>query len=147
MDLFWNFWSLYNWILKVVFILTSATIVYWMKWKHPYFKTYDEQLDDFKIWIVLIPPVILALFFNVSFTPFEVFWAFSIYLEVCVSLCVCVCLNSHILISTDLLFAMSVHWRASLLASLRSKNQKTVHLVSLNSTSSRHDKKTGFIIV
>jgi len=53
-----------------------------MKFQHPINKTYDQKLDDFKGWILLIPTFILALFFNVAFTPFEILWAFSIYLEV-----------------------------------------------------------------
>jgi len=81
LDLFWNFWSIYNWIFKAIFIITSLVIVYWMKLKDPYKKTYDAKLDDFKGWVLIIPCFILALFFHVSFTPFEILWAFSIYLE------------------------------------------------------------------
>lgn len=82
LDIFWNFWSIYNWVMKIVFLLTSFTIVYWMKYQNPICKTYESRLDDFKVWIIMIPCGILALFFNVSFTPFEILWAFSIYLEV-----------------------------------------------------------------
>eukprot|EP01083_Nonionella_stella_P006301 18334_1 len=81
LDLFWNFWSLYNWVMKVIFILSSYTIVYFMKWKNPICRTYDAASDDFKVWILVVPCFILALFFNVTFTPFEILWAFSIYLE------------------------------------------------------------------
>ena len=82
LDLFWNFWSLYNWVMKVIFIISSYTIVYYMKFKSPICRTYDPKTDDFKVWILVIPAFILALFFNVTFTPFEILWAFSIYLEV-----------------------------------------------------------------
>ncbi|ETO11196.1 hypothetical protein RFI_26182 [Reticulomyxa filosa] len=82
LDLFWNFWSIYNWIFKVIFITTSIIIIYWMKFKDPYKKTYDAKLDSFKGWFLVIPCFILALLFHVAFTPFEILWAFSIYLEV-----------------------------------------------------------------
>ena len=81
-DLFWNFWSLYNWCMKVVFISSSAAIIYLMKYKRPCCKTYDRKADDFNVLFVLIPCAILACLFNVALTPFEVAWAFSIYLEV-----------------------------------------------------------------
>ena len=81
-DLFWNFWSMYNSIIKVVFILSSYTIVYFMKFKNPICKTYDAASDNFKIWILTVPCFMIALFWNVTFTPFEILWAFSIYLEV-----------------------------------------------------------------
>ena len=81
LDLFWNFWSIYNWIMKVIFIITSYTIAYCMKFKNPICKSYDAKSDNFEVSILIVPTFILALFFNVSFTPFEVLWAFSIYLE------------------------------------------------------------------
>ena len=68
--------------MKVIFILSSYAIVYYMKFKNPICRTYDAKADDFRVWILIIPAFILALFFNVTFTPFEILWAFSIYLEV-----------------------------------------------------------------
>ncbi|KAF7634512.1 hypothetical protein Mgra_00006083 [Meloidogyne graminicola] len=43
--------------------------------------TYDRNHDTFRIEILLIPSVILALLINHEFTIFEVLWTFSIYLE------------------------------------------------------------------
>ena len=80
-DIFWNFWSLYNWIMKVIFIITAYTIVYCMRYKIPICNTYDKINDTFNILFCIIPCFILSLFINVSFTPFEISWAFSIYLE------------------------------------------------------------------
>ena len=68
--------------MKLVFIVSSYAIVYYMKFKSPICKTYDAKSDDFKVVILVVPCFILALFFNVTFTPFEILWAFSIYLEV-----------------------------------------------------------------
>merc|ERR1719297_224995 len=52
-----------------------------MKFKNPICKTCDAASDDFKLWILIFPCFLIALFFNVTFTPFEILWAFSIYLE------------------------------------------------------------------
>jgi len=67
--------------MKVIFILTSGTIVYWMKWRKPYCATYDEQLDSFQVVYLIIPTALLSLIWHIAWTPFEVLWAFSIFLE------------------------------------------------------------------
>ena len=49
-----------------------------------YFKfraTYDSNHDTFRIEFLLAPVTLLALIFNHEFSPFEVLWTFSIYLE------------------------------------------------------------------
>jgi len=81
LDLFWNFSSVYNSIMKIVFIALSAGIVYLMVFKPPYNKTYDAAQDDFNIAFLLIPTFLLALFINELFTVSEVLWTWSIYLE------------------------------------------------------------------
>jgi len=43
--------------------------------------TYDGNHDSFRVEFVLIPVAILALVLNNDFTPMEVLWTFSIYLE------------------------------------------------------------------
>lgn len=67
--------------MKIIFICSSYYIVYQIKFRHPINQTYDRRLDEFRIWILVIPTLILAFVFNVNFTPFEILWAFSIYLE------------------------------------------------------------------
>jgi len=81
LDLFWNFWSMYNWVMKVIFIISSYAIVYNMKFRNPICRTYDAAMDNFNIAFLIVPCGIIALFWNITFTPFEVLWAFSIYLE------------------------------------------------------------------
>lgn len=73
------YYSLYNTIMKLVFLGTSAWIVYLMKGK--YRPTQDPQIDTFKVEYLIIPCAILALIFNYKFTVLEVLWSFSIYLE------------------------------------------------------------------
>jgi len=81
LDLFWNFWSMYNWVMKVIFIISSYAIVYNMKFRNPICRTYDAAMDNFNVAFLIVPCAIIALFWNITFTPFEVLWAFSIYLE------------------------------------------------------------------
>merc|ERR1712176_219160 len=53
-----------------------------MKFKNPICKTYDSVSDGtIAIWALVLPCFLIALFWNVTFTPFEILWAFSIYLE------------------------------------------------------------------
>lgn len=68
LDLFWNFASMYNWCMKIIFISTSCAIVYLMRYKSPIADTYDKKADSFNIWLLIVPCAILALFIN------EVFW-------------------------------------------------------------------------
>ncbi|XP_042897009.1 ER lumen protein-retaining receptor [Parasteatoda tepidariorum] len=79
LDLFSNYISAYNSVMKIVFIGTSMATLYLMYFK---FKaTYDRNHDTFRIEFLVIPVVILALVVNHDFTPLEVLWTFSIYLE------------------------------------------------------------------
>eukprot|EP00494_Astrolonche_serrata_P027178 UN27441 len=80
-DLLWNFHSMYNTIMKIVFIAATTTTTYLIKYKEPYCKTYDADNDYFNILWLIIPCAILAMVWNVAFSPFEIIWAFSIYLE------------------------------------------------------------------
>lgn len=65
--------------MKAVFIIACYATVYLMYSK---FKaTYDHNHDTFRIEFLLIPVAGLALLVNHDFTPLEVLWTFSIYLE------------------------------------------------------------------
>jgi len=79
LDLFTNFISLYNSFMKIVFIGAALATLYLMYVK---FKaTYDRNHDTFRIEFLLIPVTLLALLVNHEFTPLEILWTFSIYLE------------------------------------------------------------------
>jgi len=82
MDLFTNFYSLYNTVLKVLFIATSYWIV-WLMWKDPVVPgTYDrEQNDIAKLEYLLAPCAVLALLTAVDWSIMEILWTVSIYLE------------------------------------------------------------------
>lgn len=79
LDLVTNFISLYNSAMKVFFIATSCATLFLMYSK---FKaTYDHNHDTFRIEFLLIPVAGLALLVNHDFSPLEILWTFSIYLE------------------------------------------------------------------
>ncbi|WWC61942.1 uncharacterized protein I303_104528 [Kwoniella dejecticola CBS 10117] len=71
--------SLYNTIMKLFFIGSTGYTLFLMKVK--FRPTHDASLDTFKLTYLLPPVAILALLFNYSYSPFELTWAFSIWLE------------------------------------------------------------------
>merc|ERR1711971_213555 len=79
LDLVTNFVSLYNTGMKVFFIVSAAATVYLMYVK--FRATYDGNHDSFRVEFLLAPVAILALVLNNDFTPMEILWTFSIYLE------------------------------------------------------------------
>jgi len=79
MDLVTTFVSVYNSVMKTFFIAASLATVYLMYVK--FRATYDANHDSFRIEFLLIPTAILALIINHDFTPLEIMWTFSIYLE------------------------------------------------------------------
>ncbi|KAF6019554.1 hypothetical protein EB796_022127 [Bugula neritina] len=79
LDLVTNFVSPYNTIMKVFFLSSSIATVYLIYTK---FKaTYDGNHDTFRMEFLLIPCALLAIVVNHEFSPMEILWTFSIYLE------------------------------------------------------------------
>ncbi|CAH1274610.1 ER lumen protein-retaining receptor 2 [Branchiostoma lanceolatum] len=79
LDLFTNFISVYNSVMKIIYLLTSLGTVYLMYFK---FKaTYDSNHDTFRIEFLVVPVGGLSFLVNHDFTPLEILWTFSIYLE------------------------------------------------------------------
>lgn len=78
-DIFTNFVSVYNSVMKVVFIVTAYGTLYLMFVK---FKaTYDSNHDTFRAEFLVIPAAGLAMLVNHEFSVMEILWTFSIYLE------------------------------------------------------------------
>lgn len=79
LDLFTTFISVYNVMMKVIFIVVSMTTVLLI---FIFFrKTYDRGNDSFRIELLLSMAALLALYVNHEFSALEVLWTFSIYLE------------------------------------------------------------------
>lgn len=79
LDLFTYFVSIYNTVMKVVFIGASYATIYLMYVK--FRATYDRNHDTFRIEFLVLPVTLLSLLVNHEFTILEVLWTFSIYLE------------------------------------------------------------------
>ncbi|XP_057464896.1 ER lumen protein-retaining receptor A-like [Actinidia eriantha] len=81
LDLFTDFISVYNTVMKLVFIGSTAAIVWCMQWHRVVKRSYDRELDTFRHYFLVGACFVLALFLHENFTFQEIFWAFSIYLE------------------------------------------------------------------
>jgi len=79
--LLWNFESMYNWIMKIIFISTACGIVYLMTMHPTISDTYDKKSDSFFLPYLLIPCMILAIITTHDYHPAEILWTFSLWLE------------------------------------------------------------------
>lgn len=72
LDLFTDFISVYNTIMKVVFMASSLAIVWCMR-MHPLVRrTYDAELDTFRHYFLVGATFVLALIWHEQFTFQEV---------------------------------------------------------------------------
>jgi ER lumen protein retaining receptor len=88
LDLFTTFYSLYNSIMKIVYIGSTASIVYTIKYQEPIKSTYDKAQDSFLHWKFAVAPCAVLAFMThmigagiADFNVMELLWTFSIYLE------------------------------------------------------------------
>ncbi len=70
LDLFFSFISYYNTLMKLFFLGSSITIVYYMRYKYKH--TYDAEHDTFRVVFLLAPCFVAALLINQEFTFIEV---------------------------------------------------------------------------
>ncbi|KAB2062169.1 hypothetical protein ES319_A10G135400v1 [Gossypium barbadense] len=81
LDLFTTYFSLYNTIMKLIFLGSSISIVWYMRHHKMVRRSYDKDQDTFRHYLLMLPCLLLALLINEKFTFLEVMWAFSLYLE------------------------------------------------------------------
>ncbi|WRX08557.1 ER lumen protein retaining receptor - like 1 [Theobroma cacao] len=81
LDIFTDFISLYNTSMKLIFLGSSFSIVWYMRRHKIVRRSYDKDQDTFRHCFLLLPCLLLALLFNEKFTFKEVMWTFSLYLE------------------------------------------------------------------
>lgn len=84
LDVVTTYVSLYNTLMKIVFLGTSWHICYLMKYVSPWKATYDRDNDTFRIRYLIIPSAILALIWHGPprrALVLDMLWAFSQYLE------------------------------------------------------------------
>ncbi|KAA8495908.1 ER lumen protein-retaining receptor B [Porphyridium purpureum] len=71
--------TMYNTVFKILFIASSAYIVYLMRKK--YKQTYSVKDDTFRVEFLIVPACLAGTLFHYRNTFFEIVWAFSIYME------------------------------------------------------------------
>lgn len=78
-DLFTSFVSLYNTVMKCIFVASTVATCYmiFVKFK----ATYDSNHDSFRAEFLIVPLAGLAVLLNHELSVMEVLWTFSIYLE------------------------------------------------------------------
>ncbi|CAM9525861.1 unnamed protein product, partial [Ectocarpus fasciculatus] len=84
LDLFTMFYSVYNTLMKVLYISATAYILYMVRTTEPFKTNYDSTQDSFLHWKFAVAPcAVLAVVTSIyeGFDIIEMFWDFSIYLE------------------------------------------------------------------
>ncbi|ROL42963.1 ER lumen protein-retaining receptor 2 [Anabarilius grahami] len=79
LDLLTSFISLYNTCMKIIYVGCAYATVYLIYAK--FRATYDGNHDTFRIEFLVVPVGGLAFLVNHDFSPLEILWTFSIYLE------------------------------------------------------------------
>ena len=79
LDIFSNFFSVYNTIFKIIYLVTSFYTIYLISKK--YRPTYDKDHDTLNVWYLIVPSIILAFIFTKKYSIMELCWTFSIILE------------------------------------------------------------------
>ncbi|XP_050205970.1 ER lumen protein-retaining receptor-like [Mercurialis annua] len=81
LDIFTDFISFYNTIMKLIFLGSSFLIVWYIRNHKIVSRSYDRAQDTFRHHFIILPCFLLALIVNEKFMFKEVMWTFSIYLE------------------------------------------------------------------
>ena len=82
MDLFFYFISLYNTLMKLFFISSTATIIYLMRFRKPFSSTYDAIGDGFPHLLYLLPAAtLLTIIIHAGDTTWEFVWSWTLWLE------------------------------------------------------------------
>lgn len=90
LDLVTNFISVYNTVMKIIFLATTAKIVCTIHYDEPIKSTYDKNYDTFPHWkCAVVPVAIISLITHFSQDEFDYvqediiryLWMFSIFLE------------------------------------------------------------------
>lgn len=72
LDIFTHFISLYNTAMKLIFLGSSFSIVWYMKRHKVVRRSYDKDQDTFRHHFLVLPCILLALVINEKFTFREV---------------------------------------------------------------------------
>lgn len=85
LDLFTTFYSIYNSVMKCLYIFSMAYIIYMIRYMEPFKSKYDASQDSFLYLKFGVAPcaclAVLTQLVRYAFDPIELLWTFSIYLE------------------------------------------------------------------
>ncbi|KAM7269950.1 hypothetical protein ACFE04_029164 [Oxalis oulophora] len=81
LDIFTDFISLYNTVMKLIFLGSSFSIVWYIRQHKLVRRSYDKDQDTFRHWFLVLPCLVLGLIINEKFSFKEVMWTFSLFLE------------------------------------------------------------------
>ncbi|XP_047319313.1 ER lumen protein-retaining receptor-like [Impatiens glandulifera] len=81
LDLFSSHVSLYNTFMKMIFLASSFSILWYMRRHKIVRRSYNKDQDTFRHFVLMIPCMLLALFVHEKFNFKVVMWTFSLYLE------------------------------------------------------------------
>lgn len=76
LDIFTDYISLYNTVMKLIFLGSSFSIVWYMRHHKIVRRSYDKDQDTFRHFFLVLPCLILALLIHEKFTFKEVFYFF-----------------------------------------------------------------------
>lgn len=86
LDLFTRFYGVYNSLLKVFYLSSTAVIIYMIKVIEPTKSTYSASQDEFNVWkFAIVPSIVLAFILALDtdyFDGLELLWTYSIIQEV-----------------------------------------------------------------
>lgn len=72
LDLFTDYISLYNTLMKLIFLVSSFSIVWYIRHHKIVRRSYDKDQDTFRHYFLVLPCFLLALVINEKFTVKEV---------------------------------------------------------------------------
>ena len=82
LDLFMYFISLYNTLMKLFFISSTALIIYLMRFRKPFCTTYDQLGDAFPHYKALLPGAfVCTLIIQSGWGWWEFAWSYTLWLE------------------------------------------------------------------
>lgn len=77
LDLFTHYVSLYNTLMKIIFLVSSFSIVWYMRRHKIVRRSYDKDQDTFRHYLLIVPCFLIALVINEKFTFKEVMYSYS----------------------------------------------------------------------
>ncbi|KAJ7460298.1 ER lumen protein retaining receptor-domain-containing protein [Mycena latifolia] len=85
LDVISRFVSLYNTVMKAVYIASAFYVLILMRWVYPSTSTPESRMAWQATVVILVSALLISIVFNYHFVLMEILWSFSIALEsVCV---------------------------------------------------------------